>query len=310
MTLETALRRFLLSPNFIQTGNEKPRKGHILGRGTENLTRQPDQNQGGKNANDPEQGTPRKTRGYRKLDSITLGEVKSAYNFFEKQLKPGPYEAWVGTNNFCMIDLVQRNEDVPPAIFGRVSVCHPSDGYVQNIREMELSFPQKEGRPDTVLLHHKDILQPPHGNVQSYYIRVKFLASQEDIADFSESENLFLEKGFILDYSTGYIDLLELREKDRDLYPWLYVVGSRWFASIPNSVQAEVRGSLQNLIQWNKLIFNYHPEKLQGEIKTLNRELGYKPGFTDLFLIETEDPQQTVRIINSTFEKLFEQPMK
>jgi len=310
MTLETALKRFLLPPQFIQTGNEKPRKAHILGRGMENLTGQQNQKQGGRNANDPEQNTPRKTRGYRKLDSITLGEVKSAYKFFEKQLTPTPYEAWIGTNQFCMLDLAQKNEDIPPAIFGRVSVCHPSDGYVQNIQEMELSFPQRKSKPDTVLLRPKDILLPPHGNVRSYCIRVKFLAYQEDIADFTGYENLFLEKGFILDINTGYIDLLELREKDRDSYPWFYVVGSRWFASIPNSVQAEVRSSLEKLIQWNRLIFNFHPDKLHGEIKSLNRELGYKPGFTELFLIEPEDPHQTVAIINSTFEKMFEQPMK
>jgi len=159
-------------------------------------------------------------------------------------------------------------------------------------------------------LRAKDIILPPQGNMQGYCIRVKFLVSREDIADFAGHENMFLEKGFMPDFSTGYIDVLDLRETEKDNYPWLYVVGSRWFASIPESVQPEIRERLGKLIHWNKLIFNYHPERLAGEIRTLNRELGYKAGFTDLFLIEPEDPEQTLKIVDGTFEKIFQQPMK
>jgi hypothetical protein len=119
-----------------------------------------------------------------------------------------------------------------------------------------------------------------------------------------------LEKGFIPEFTPGYIDLLDMQEQDHAGYPWLYVIGSRWLATIPESVRPEIRERLKSLIQWNKLIFNYHPERLSGEIRSLNRELGYKAGFTDIFLIEPEDPQQTAKIIQSTFEKLFQQPMK
>jgi hypothetical protein len=141
-------------------------------------------------------------------------------------------------------------------------------------------------------------------------VRVKFFASPEDIADFDQYENLFLDKGFIPEFTPGYIDLLDLNEHDYTVYPWLYVIGSRWLASIPESVQPEIREKLKSLIQWNRLIFNYHPERLLTEIRSLNRELGYKAGFTDIFLIEPETTEQTIKIVQSTFEKIFQQPIK
>jgi len=175
---------------------------------------------------------------------------------------------------------------------------------------MELYFPNKNKEPDTVLLRAEDILLDPAKPIQSYCMRVKFFASPEDIADFDQYGNLFLDKGFIPEFTPGYIDLLDLSEHDHDTYPWLYVIGSRWLASIPESVQPEIRERLKSLIQWNKLIFNYHPERLPTEIRSLNRELGYKAGFTDIFLVEPENPQQTTQIVSSTFEKIFQGPMK
>jgi hypothetical protein len=175
---------------------------------------------------------------------------------------------------------------------------------------MELYFPNKIGKPDTVALRAEDLLLDPTKPVRSYGLRLKFFASSEDAADFDGSEDLFLEKGLIPEYTPGYIDLLDMNEHDRAAYPWLYVVGSRWLASIPESVHSEVRERLRSLLQWNKLIFNYHPERLPSEVRSLNRELGYKAGFTDIFLIEPENPQQTVQIVSSTFEKIFQQPIK
>jgi hypothetical protein len=195
-------------------------------------------------------------------------------------------------------------------MFGRVKACYPSDGYINNIQDMELYFPNKNGKPETVLLRSDDILLSPNQPVKSHGIRVKFLGSPEDVADFEQAEPLFIEKGFLPEFETGYIDLLDLRELNKDSYPWFYVIGSRWFASIPDSVQGEIRAMLKNMIQWDKVIFNYHPERVAGEVRSLNRELGYKPGFTDLFLIEPEDPQQTVHIVASTFEKIFQLPIK
>jgi hypothetical protein len=307
MTLEIALKRSLLS-YFAQKSDDKtPPSGmkriHWVG------DREPPQagqtqNQGGKrNENKPDRGAP----GYRELSSIMLGEVTDAHKFFANQLLPSPYPAWLGTNYFCKMDLV-RKRGRPPAIFGRVKTCYPSDGYIQNIQDMEIYFPQKDRTPDVVLIHGDDILHDPHQPVQSYCMRVKVLASEEDLADFNGYENLFLERGFLAEFEPGYIDLLDLREQDQAGPPWFYVIGSRWFASIPESVRVEVREQLGKLLHWNKLIFNYHPEILPGEIKTLNREFGFKLGFTEFVLIEPETPQQTVQIVAATFEKMFQRP--
>ena len=305
--LEVTLKRSLLSPRFIQTGNGEPRKSHWLGNKAP-APSQPDQGQGGIRDNAPKQRDP---RGYRDLASITLGEVRDAHQFFAKQLIPSPYPSWVGTNYFCMLDIQRSHEDHrPPVIFGRVKTCYPSDGYINNIQDMELYFPNKTGQPDTVLVRAEDILLQPDQPVQSYCIGIKFLASPEDTEDFKPYESLFAEKGFRPEFSSGYIDLLDLREADKDSYPWLYVIGSRWFASIPESVQPEIREGLKNLIRWNRLLFNYHPQSLPSEIRTLNRELGFKYGFTDIVLIEPEDPPSTLHILASSFEKIFQQPIR
>jgi hypothetical protein len=307
MALETILRRFLFSPASIQTGKDKPRKPHWLGDKVPTAAQQ-GQAPGGKKEENPKPG--RDVRGYRDLASLALGDVHDAHNFFKSQLLPSPFESWVTTNYFCMLELVRRRDGRPPVFFGRVKTCFPSDGYIHNIQEMELYFPNKNRKPDTVLLRAEDILLDPTKPIQSHCVRVKFFASPEDRTDFDPYEPLFLEKGFIPEFTTGYLDLLDMNEHDHAAYPWLYVIGSRWLASIPDSVQPEIRERLRSLIQWNKLIFNYHPERLPVETRSLNRELGYKAGFTEIFLIEPETPRQTAQIVSSTFEKLFQQPIK
>ena len=312
MTLELALKRPLLLPHFAQKGDDKPspsgmkRKVHWVG-DKEPDQQLKDQHQGGKKKD--KEPKNQDARGYRELSSIKIGEVSDAQKYFLDQLQPSPFPSWIATNHFCMMDLV-RKRGRPSAIFGRVKTCYPSDGYIQNIQEMEIHFPNREEAPDLILLHGDDIIKDAHKPVQSYCVRVKFLASQEDIADFNETENLFLEQGFIPEFSTDYIALLDMNEQNHASLPWFYVIGSRWFASIPDSVRVEVREQLGKLIRWNKLIFNYHPERLPDEIKTLNRELGFKHGFTDTVLIEPETPSQTAQIVASTFEQVFSQPIK
>ena len=315
MNIDFALKRSILS-YFAQKGDDKtPPSGmkriHWVGDRGPSQPGQ-DQNQGGKrNENKPnkrEEQFVREATGYRELSSIMLGEVRDAQKYFAHQLLPSPYPAWLGTNYFCMIDLVRKSH-CPPAIFGRVKTCYPSDGYVQNIQDLEIYFPQKDRSPDVLLIHADDISHDPHRPVQSYCMRVKFLASEEDIADFNGYEDLFLEHGFLLEFDTGYIDLLDMHQHNQAVIPWFYVIGSRWFAAIPDSIRVEVREQLRKLIHWNKLIFNYHPEILANEIRSLNRELGYKHGFTEFALIEPETPRQTAHIISATFEKIFQQPL-
>ena len=304
MTLETTLRRFLLLPHFIQMGNDKPPKPHWVG------NKEPiQQNQAHGEKKKDDSPKKRNTKGYRDLSSITLGEVNDVYQYFADQLIPSPHPGWIATNHFCMIDLVRKRDDHPPAMFGRVKTCYPSDGYIQNIQDMELFFPRKDGAPNVILLQAGDILLTRNKSIQSYCMRAKFLASPEDTSDFDGHENLFLEQGFFPEFETGYIDLLDVNEQNHSSLPWLYVIGSRWFASIPVSVQPEIREKIGKLIHWNKSIVNYHPEKLPNEIRSLNRELGLKAGFSDIFLIEPENPQQTVQIVTNRFDKVFSQAM-
>ena len=313
MTFEIAFKRSLFSPNFIQYGDDKPRpsdEAHLLGRGLQKISKGQDQNQGGGNESEPQKGGKYDSRGYRKLTSISLGEVKSAYKFYENQLMPTSYGSFIAVNHFYILDLAQQEKDIPAAVFGRVNVCHPGDGHIQNIRELELAFPQQSGKPDMVHLRPRDILTPPQGNVQSYCVRVKFLASQEDIEDFIGHENVFYDAGFAVEFEAGYLELLNMDESHRDSLPWFHVIGSRWFTSIPYSVQEEVRSRLKKLVEWGSLILNYHPDHTSFEVKTLNRELGFQHGYTDIALIEPRNPGQVLQIIKPTFEKIFVHPIK
>src|SRR5687768_2504111 len=312
MTFEIALKRSLLMPHFAQKRDDKTpppgRKIHWVG---DREPAQPGQKQnqpGRPQDHKPNQegGDP---RGYRELSTIPLGEVSDAQKYFASQLLPSPYPAWMATNHFCLLHLA-RQRGYPPAIFGRVRTCYPSDGYVQNIQQMEIHFPQKDRAPDVVLLHADEISHDPQKPAQSFCVRLKFLATPEDMADFDGYENLFLEKGFLPEFENGYIDLLELGDQSHAALPWFYVISSRWFASIPESLQPEMRSSLQNLMYWNKLIFNYHPKALSSEINTLNDEMGFNYGFTEHYLITPQNPQQTAQIVASTFEKIFSQPLK
>jgi hypothetical protein len=210
-----------------------------------------------------------------------------------------------------MIPLARKRNQRPPLVFGRVKTCYPSDGYVQNIQELEMYLPWKDRTPDIVHLRADDIHVTPNKPLQSYCVRVRFLATPEDIVDFADQDILFLQQGFQPEFSASYIDILDINEHNHTSLPWLYVISSRWFASIPVSVQPEIREKLTKLIHWNKLIFNYHPELLlPREVHSLNRELGMKAGYTDRFLIEPENPAQTAQIVAKTFDKIFSQPMK
>ncbi len=309
MTFEIALRRSLLLPSFIQYGDDEPRpvdKAHFIGqkKAQDISGKHP---QGGKNENEPKSGKYDE-RGYRRLNSITLGEVKSAYEFYQHQLMPTDYASFVAVNHFYMLDLAQKEKNIPAAVFGRVNVLHPGDGQILNIREMELLFPNKEGKPDKINLHPRDSL--PHGNVQSYCIRVKFLGTEEDRADFFGSESMFFDQGFAFEFQPGYIDLIGLDESRRDTLPWFHIIGSRWFASVPYSMQEEVRSSLKKLVEWNYLLLNYHPDHTPYEVHSLNRELGFQYGFTRMVLIEPRDPGQVLQIVKPAFERLFAQPIK
>jgi hypothetical protein len=300
MALETVFRRFSLLPGFIQTGNGEPRnKAHWLGNKTPTTPPQ-DQNQRSQDDRPPRN---RDTRGYRDLASLTLGEVDEAYHHFKHQLVASPAEGWIAKNYFCQIPLRHRAQERPPVVFGRVKTCYPGDAYVGNIDQLELYFPRKEASPDVLHIRSSDIaLQEP---TQSYCVGVKLYVSAEEMADFARSENIFIEKGFAPLYETGYIDLLEINEQNQQTLPGLYVVGSGWFASIPDSVQGELREQLRNLVRWNKVIFNYHPRRYSLQYRSLNDELDFQYGFTEQYLVAPQDTGQVLSKVEESFREIF-----
>jgi len=302
MTLGTAFRRFTLLPRFIQTGNGEPRKAHYLGR-DEAAPIEPKQDQGRKHDN-----APKKPGKYRDLADITLGEVEEVYNYFQAQLVPSPAEAWIAKNYFCQLPLRRRGEDRPPVLFGRVKTIFPSDGYVNNIEELEMYFPRREAAPDLLHVRLDDIfLQKP---AYSYCVGVKFYVSEQEMADFSHSENIFIEKGFAPLYETSYMDLLDADQQDHSALSWLYVIGSGWFASIPDSVQPEIRQQLRNLVHWNKAIFNYHPKRYSLQYRSLNEELDFNYGFTEHYLVAPQDTNQALKKVEESFAGIFMRGME
>ncbi len=310
MTLETAFRRFVLLPGFIhaaamrraaavQTGNGEPRKAHWLGNQQPSTPHQK-QDQGGRDDRPPEHP---ETQKYRDLTSITLGEVDEAYSYFKSQLVTSPLEGWVAKNYFCEIPLRRRGEDRPPVVFGRVKTHYPGDTHIHNIEVMEMYFPRRGAAPDVLHLRADDISQqkPTH----SYCVGVKLYLSEEEMADFARSENIFIEKGFAPLYETGYLDLLEINEQNRSSLPWIHVMGSGWFASIPDSVQQEVREQVRNLVRWDKPIFNYHPRRFALKYLSLNEELDFNYGFTELYLIAPQNTEQVLSKIEESFGGMF-----
>lgn len=303
MTLETAFRRFTLLPRFIQTGNGEPRKAHYLGR-DEATPIERKQDQGRKNDNAPKKPGPER---YRDLADITLGEVQEVYDHFKDQLVPSPAEGWIAKNYFCQLPLKRKGEDRPPAVFGRVKTVYPGDGYVNNVEEMEMFFPRRDAAPDILHIRLDDLaLQKP---AYSFCAGIKFYVSEEEMADFSHSENIFLERGFAPLYETSYMDLLDIDEQHYSSLPWLHVIGSGWFAAIPDSVQPEIRQQLQNIVRWNKAIFNYHPKRYALQYRSLNEELDFSYGFTEHFLVAPQNTDQVLKKAEERFGEMFMQGM-
>jgi hypothetical protein len=138
---------------------------------------------------------------------------------------------------------------------------------------------------------------------------MKMYLSSSEIQDFSQSENIFIEKGFAPIYETGYLDLLELNEQNESSLPWLHVIGSEWFASIPDTIQPEIRERLHDLLDWNKIILNYHPRRHALRYLSLNDELEFNYGFTKHYLIAPQDTGQALQKVDQIFGEIFVQGM-
>ena len=303
MTLEIRLRRFSFLPGLIQTGNGEPRKAHFLGR--KQAAPVEKQDQGQRNDNSPQN---QNTGKYRPLGSITLGEVDDVLRYYLPQMVPSPVDGWIARNYFCELPVLKRTEDQTPLIFGRVKTCFPGDGNVQNVDQMELYFPNNGAGPDLLNIRHSDLLgQRP---MQSYCVGVKMYLSEAEQEDFRRSENIFIEKGFAPLYETGYLDLLDMNDQVLSSLLWLNVIGSEWFASIPDSVQPEIRERLRDLADWNLLLLNYHPKRYSFRYLSLNDELDFNYGFTKHFLATPQDMNQVLRKADAAFGEIFMQAMQ
>lgn len=297
MAMETLFGRLSLLPRFIQTGNGEPRKAHYLGK-KEATPVEGTQNQSGKNDQPPQ--TP-VTSKYRSLDTLTIGEVEQVIEHFRNQLVESPTPEWVAKNYFCQLPLKRRGER-PSVVFGRVKTCFPSDGNLQNIEEMEMHFPRPNSAPDVLHLYPDDLAL--HKPAYSFCVGVKLYLSEAEQADFSRSENIFIEKGFAPLYTTGYGELLDFNEQNHASAHWLHVFGSEWFATIPDSMQPEVRERLQHMLGWNKTILNYHPRRYALQYRSLNDELDYQYGFTQQYLLMPQDTGQVLKKVEELFSEL------
>jgi hypothetical protein len=185
MALETSFQRFSLFALLAQMGNDEPppsgmkRKTHWVGQKTQTEQKQEVGGEG-------DGGRPKKKdeRGYRQLSSITLNEVNAAYKYYADQFLTSPAPGWIAPNYFCMIHLLPKRDNYPPVIFGRVQTTYPSDGYLQNIQELELRLPTRDHAPDLVHLRAHDVLNTPSKPLQSFCVRVKFFLHPDDRAGF------------------------------------------------------------------------------------------------------------------------------
>jgi hypothetical protein len=296
MALDMFLQRWSLLPRFIQTGNGEPRKAHFLGK-KEATPVEGQQDPGGKH----DQGPGRiATEKYRRLDSIRIGEVQAAIDAFWPQLVASPMPEWIARNYFCQLPLNRNGEDRPSAVFGRVKTCFPSDGNVQNIEEMEMYFPRTDAAPDVLRLRQDDIAL--HKPVHSFCVGIKMYLSENEQADFSRSENIFIEKGFAPLYNTGYSELLDITEQNQSHLPSLYLFGSEWFATIPDSWQPDVKTQIHNLVRWSKVVLNYHPKRYTLQYRSLNDELDFVYGFSEQYLIMPQDTNQVLKKVDEEFE--------
>jgi hypothetical protein len=302
MAMDTLFGRLSLLPRFIQFGNGEPRKAHFLGK-KEATPIEGQQDQGGKNDKAPQKPSTNK---YRSLESLTIGEVEYVIEQFRAQLVPSPTPEWIAKNYFCQLPLKRKGER-PSVVFGRVKTCFPSDGNLQNIEEMEMYFPRPEAAPDILHLYPDDIAL--HKPAYSFCVGVRMYLSESEQMDFSHSENIFIEKGFAPLYTSGYGELLDINEQSLSSMHWLHVFGSEWFATIPDSMQPEIRQKIQDLVRWNKRLLNYHPKRYALRYRSLNDELEFQHGFTEHFLVMPQDTGQVLKKVEENFGEIMMQGM-
>lgn len=301
MTLELTFRPPFTLPRILRARGDEPRQEvHWVGQDRGAVKKE----ESGP-AHPPKPG--KDGRGYRSLGSFKLGEVEEAISLFEHQIVP-VHENWIGKDHFCTIPLRRIRDGRPPLMFGFVQTCYPSDGFLENVEDIEIQFPRRKGPPDLVHIPADDISRYSMRVVESHALRVQFRVSAEDEADLAGAVSGFAANGFHSEFERGYYDLLELSGPNQGRSPLYHVIGSRWLASVPESRHGEVMNRLKEMLGWGKVIVNYHPDWLPREIHTLNRELDFQYGFTPTVLVEPRNPAQTLHILGEARKRLFEVP--
>jgi len=168
---------------------------------------------------------------------------------------------------------------------------------------MEMHFPRMDNVPDVLHLLPDDVAL--HKPVYSFCIGVKMYLSEQEQTDFSHSENIFIEKGYAPLYNPGYGELLDINEQNYSTLPSLYVFGSEWFSSIPDSMQPDIREQIRSLVRWNRMLLNYHPRRYSLQYRSLNDELDFNYGFTEHFLMMPQDTNQALMKLDETFGESF-----
>jgi hypothetical protein len=301
MTLEISLHPPLSISRVLRAHSDEPQQEyHWIGRTQE--ARQGNTSPG-KQGENPQEKKGKK--GHRPLSTITNDEVDEIARLYEPQLVHSPLNGWIARNNFCRVHLKSQFGKRPSVVFGRVKSCYPEEGHADNVQEFELLFPNKGAAPDVIQVRadiiNFDAAQP----VESFCLRTRFFFLVEEMDEFRRQDDLFLKNGFAPEIKTDYTELLEMDNQNQHAHPWLYVIGSRWFASIPESRFYEIKGALKDLIGWEKTIVNYHPDWLPIEVNTLNKALGYKYEFTPNLLTEPSTPQEAAYIVAKLFERSF-----
>lgn len=302
MTLAITLRPPFSLPRPLRAHADEPERDyHWLGKTSEPpRENRPPAGQGGQK---PRKKSKSK---YSSLADIRLGEVEQAIGLFERQLVPA-HENWIAKNHLCTIPLKRIRDGRPPLIFGFVTTCFPSDGHLENVEDLELLFPRSDAPPDLIRLNRDEISLYSDRSAQSHYLRVQFKALEEDAAEFEGTDSLFHANGFHLDFDQEYYDLLEMNDQNRSTYPLLYVIGSRWLASIPDSRYFEITNRLKEMLRWGKAIVNYHPDWLPKEVHSVNRALGLKYKLSKYYLTEPETPEDSAKALKIEFGEMFNQ---
>jgi hypothetical protein len=301
MALDLSLRRFSLLPRFIQTGNGEPPKAHFVRR-SDPLPAGGDQETGGNHDDDPKQSKPGK---HRRLSDITMGEVRQAIKLYERQLVAVDGVEWVAANYFCTFPLQRPlfDQGRSPVVFGRVGSCYPTEGIRENLRELELYFPHKNEAPELFQLRNGELNhQEP---IQSYRLGIKMYLSKKEQREFLQDNDQFLHLGYAPSYEAEYRDMLELSERDRPALPWVYVFGSEWFATVPDSWQVDVKRQIDKLLRWNRVVLNFHPRRHLLKYKSLNDEMEFNLGFTEHYLFMPQDTEQTALKLDEVFGEKF-----